>query len=497
MKTQVIQIDPHDDVISIRDKMSWVKASRMLLVFPRRTRVLSRPLDLQLLKRHADHLGVQLALVTRSVEIRDAAGELGISIFQSAAVAQRRDWKDGGEKANLIRQSPRPDLWKLRAEVFQTEAAWQNHPVVRLGLFSLAVLAVLAVLTIFIPSATIVLEPKIQTQNQTLEVSASQAVKSISLAGSLPVATTTIEVDGNKTAPSTGTAVFPDQPAQGIVRFRNQTTEIIGIPSGTVVETVGGAVIRFATTADGVADAGVGKTVDLPVQAINGGSDGNLPAGSLIAIEGDLGTSLSVSNPDPTSGGTEQTNVVPTGSDRTKLYDDLLGELQQKALLQLPQILTTGDVVIPDSLKVSETITETFVPAEGQPGNFITLSLQVQFQALYVKGMDIQSLAKGVMDSNLPVGFTPAVQTIQVTNLNAPATGADGIAHWQMVAERPLQARIDPSRVAQFVAGLKLQEANRRLAGTFSLASKPNIRVIPSWWPWAPWLPFRITTVVK
>ena len=57
MKTQVIHLDPHDDLISIRDRMAWAKTPRILLVWPKRGRVGVRPLDLTLLRRHAEKTG--------------------------------------------------------------------------------------------------------------------------------------------------------------------------------------------------------------------------------------------------------------------------------------------------------------------------------------------------------------------------------------------------------------------------------------------------------
>ena len=88
MKTQVIHIDSHDDFISIRDRMEWAKTPRILLVWPKRGRVEMRPLDLTLLRRHAESLGAELGLVTRQRQIRAAARELGISYFSTASEAQ-------------------------------------------------------------------------------------------------------------------------------------------------------------------------------------------------------------------------------------------------------------------------------------------------------------------------------------------------------------------------------------------------------------------------
>jgi hypothetical protein len=71
MKTQVLQLDPHDDIISTRDKLGWKQTGRILLVWPRKGHVLTRRLDLVLLARHTASLGAQLALITRDPQVRD------------------------------------------------------------------------------------------------------------------------------------------------------------------------------------------------------------------------------------------------------------------------------------------------------------------------------------------------------------------------------------------------------------------------------------------
>ena len=78
MKTHIIKLEPHDDVISTRDKMGWGKTGRILLVWPDRGRVLKRQLDLVLLQRHSNLLGVQLGIVCKDEDIRKQAQELAI-----------------------------------------------------------------------------------------------------------------------------------------------------------------------------------------------------------------------------------------------------------------------------------------------------------------------------------------------------------------------------------------------------------------------------------
>ena len=69
MKTQIIQLEAHDDIVSTRDKMGWSQTSRIVLVWPNKGKILDRRLDLVLLQRHSMLLGAQLALVTQEEEI--------------------------------------------------------------------------------------------------------------------------------------------------------------------------------------------------------------------------------------------------------------------------------------------------------------------------------------------------------------------------------------------------------------------------------------------
>ena len=173
MKTQVIQLDPLDDVASISDKMSWVKARRVLLVFPPRARILNRTLDMRLLRRQATKLGILLAIVTRSRELRRIASNEGIPVFTKTSRAQRSAWEVLPVAETPQRRGSRPNLRQMRLEAFPAEAHWRTLLGVRLLFFLLGILAVLALLFLFVPSATIQLIPETGIQNLTIPVSAN------------------------------------------------------------------------------------------------------------------------------------------------------------------------------------------------------------------------------------------------------------------------------------------------------------------------------------
>ena len=93
MKTQIVQLEPHDDYISIKDRMGWGQTTRVLLVWPLRGEILRRRLDLTLIKRHSIALGSQLALVTRDRDVRHQADQLDIPVYRSVREAEQSRWR--------------------------------------------------------------------------------------------------------------------------------------------------------------------------------------------------------------------------------------------------------------------------------------------------------------------------------------------------------------------------------------------------------------------
>ena len=492
MKTQVIQLDVHDDVTSIRDKMSWAKTPRILLVYPRRSRILKRTLDLRLLQRHALLLGAQLAIVAPSADIRQSARELGIPIFKTASIAQRRTWQADYASGVPVRRTPRADLRGMQRAALPAEGRWQDRFGIRLLFFTLAVLAVLALLVLFFPSATVTLSPETRMQSVAIPLGASPQVTNVDLAGSLPAHLASTVLERSKTAQVTGSVVTPNTPAAGMARFRNLGFGKVAIPAGTVVRTTGSPSVRFVTTTDAVMPAGVAKTLDVPIHAVEPGTSGNLPANTLVAFEGDLGTSLAVTNTSPTTGGSDHTAPIQTADDRTHLHDALVAEILDQCKTTLPQSLAQADTYFPDTLTVGKIISETYFPADGQTGATLSLTINLQCQAQYATAEDVNTFASLTLDAHLPDGFEPASSAVTAVSSGAPVTDAQGNTSWKILAQRLLRAHIDPVETMRSIQGRSLAAARRRLTSTFQLVAAPTIKVTPAWWPWLPVFPFRI-----
>jgi hypothetical protein len=498
MKTQVIQLDPQDDIISVRDKMKWAKAPRLLLVFPPSITLLSRTLDLLLLQRYATMLGARLGLVTASTEVRRAAQEMGIPVFASAVAAQKAEWLE--KESYLPRQKgrkERPDLGQMHRDAFPTEARWRGNSILRLTFFGLAVLAIIAMLVVFLPSATITLAPALETQSVNLSLSASADVVAISAAGGLPARNAMVTVESSRTVTVTGTTKIPDQPAEGLVRFTNLTMTVLGIPAGTVVRTLADTPMRFATLQDGVLAATPGKTLDIPIRAIDPGTTGNLPANALVVVEGGLGANLSATNPDPTTGGTDTTTTVPSADDRARLRSALIADLRGQTIEKLTETLEPGSTIFPDTILPVADLTETYSPEPGRPGGKLTLTISGEFRAEYASGSDLRSLETTVLDAGLPIGYEPMPETLTATRVGQPVTGADGVTRWTIILKRSMRLRLDTLLAAQLVDGRKPEAAARLLSERYRLGVTPEIKITPSFWPWLPMTTLRITMIIR
>lgn len=501
MKTQILQLEPHDDIISARDKMGWAKAGRILLVWPERGRILTRRLDLELLLRRSQSLGAQLALVTDDPDVRFHARQLAIPTYGSLRKAQKSHWRVPrnlrGSRLRKRIEEFRPgrteDLKTLQQAVRSSRPA-SLSPVQRLIFFTLGVLAVLSIASLLVPHAEIMLVPETRMQQVSLQVQADPDLEEINLSGLVPARWVEVTVEGRLDAPASGTTTFPVEPATGRVRFTNLTDQEVEIPKGTVV-LVPETGVRFAVTRAATIAAGPGASLLLPVQAITLGTAGNVESEQITAIEGVLGTRLTVTNTSPTSGGRDRTTPSPSRADQVKLKEELLDSLRETALAELQASSQPGDVLLEDSLMVVDILEEAYTPAAGEPGDRAALKLQVTYQALAAPGETLQELAHSILDATMPASFRALEDTLRIENELLPGSSADNFV-WNMTASRQIRAEIPETLAVQRAVGMSRDQALQQIQASLPLEESPQIRLSPGWWPRLPVLPFRISVNV-
>ncbi|MGZ9223131.1 MAG: baseplate J/gp47 family protein [Anaerolineales bacterium] len=494
MKTQIITLESHDDLISVRDRLSWAKTPRILLVWPKYEKVTLRQVDLKVLQRHAYSLGAQLGLVTRARRVRDDAEALRIPVFESTGQAQRVAWPKP-RRRRWVRRAPQKDLREKRELVSAKEATWRTHPAVRVGAFMIGVSSVLVLVALFIPQAQVRLHPETKLQSIVLPVTASPAVESVFITGTIPAREKRLIVDGTQTVIVTGEGVIPQSKAQGIAVFRNLTQQAVSVPAGTVVRTVDN--VRFVTTSDEEVDAGVGKLLEAPIEAVEGGLAGNVEVDTVVVVEGRLGLSLSVTNPEPLTGGREIPSVQASERDRERAKDELLETLENEARTILNEDIEVGDILFTDTLAVSQILSEVYDPPAGAAGTKLTLTMQVEYSALHTAASDLTELAALALNASLPPGFSATSDALNVKPTTEPIADDDGSIQWNVRAERSIVRQINNAQVMQMIQGVAVRRAQTLLENNLFLEDAPEIDLFPEWWPWVPIVPFRISVVTE
>ena len=501
MKTYIMHLEQHDDIVSIRDKMRWGKAGRILLVWPESGQILNRRLDLLLLQRHSISLGAKLALVTRDREVRYQAPRLGIPVFKSLRQAQSRAWRVP-RRFRKAQEQAEASLSRIHPDAAQPPATRrslperpprlrQPHPATRVVAFTLGVLAFLSIAAVLLPSAEVTLVPDRRVQESTIDVLASPDTSSVELSGNIPATWRSVTVEGRDSLPVSGSIEVPARVAIGRVAFTNLTDQPVNIPEGTIVRNLGPEVVRFEVTKAGELPAGPGGNISLPVASLSPGEGGNLPAGSLVAVEGPLGTQVSAMNHTATWRGSDRVEPAPSPQDRKRLFAKLQEALEETALLELENSLGAGDQVHPDTLHLVDVIEENYQPGEKQPADHLELNLRLEYQALVISADDLDELSRLVLDTNLPVGFQPLDDLVALTHLSDPKLESDHIISWRLQAQRVIQAQVKEPQAIQLALGQTPEGAQAQLVNFLPLERQPEITISPAWWPRLPILPFR------
>lgn len=494
MKTKIITLESHDNLISVRDKLSWAKTPRILLVWPKYEKVSLRLLDLKVLQRHADSLGAQLGLVTRWNNVRRDAESLNIPVFDSTASAQKDVWLESPPRKRRIPKPPQVDLRKKRDEVRIQEPAWVKSLLGRIILFAIGVLSVLILAGLFIPRAQVTLFPESKMVSAVIPVQASLSFNSVSLNGAIPAQEIFVIVDVEKTKTITSRIAIPKTKAKGFVQFQNLSSSEVTIPAGTIVATED--LIRFETLNRTVLTGGVNQIVEVPIQAVNAGEVGNVDAEKIISIEGPLGLSMTVINPEATSGGEDENAIGANENDRAVLREETLNELRLLAETQMRTELADKDFLIVDTLELKEILVEEFSPLENEAGDSLTLIMQAEFSALYVFGNDMQTLTSSYLNASIPEGFS-AIDEMQFELLDTPFTDSDGVTRFQLQISQNTVKHVDVLQVFNVIRGHNLQNAKDELVESFPFRQEPQITINPSWWNFLPLIPFNISVAVK
>lgn len=486
MKVQILPLDPHDDLASARDKLAWAQAQRVVFVWPDRARVLRRTLDLVLLRRQATRQGMQMGIVTRDPVVLDHARALRIPCFRSSTRLPEEVWQTGQGFAPDLPDRPEPRAPSLPPErdLLRPIPTWQ-----RTVILSLVGLTLLVSACLLLPSATITVYPVTFAQVQDVAFRIDPQAQAPDTEGHVPARQVVSRQTGALRVTTTGQGLVPGAPASGEVTFVNLTDALVLIPAGTGVLPAGRPDLRFTTTEDVSLPAGLGASAGGRVVALQPGPAGNLPAGSLNAIDGPLGLRASVTQPLPLGGGTQTTRASVAPADHATALRTLTEQLLSQAATEIEAQLAEGESLAPASLRIANTLAQEFDRQIGEPADSVGLKMTLEITGLVFRLEDATAAAAQVLARELPTGAQPVPGSLSTVVLAPRASSLDVLqVRIRQEGYQPLPTAL----VRKVVRGLRPAEAVAHLAAIPGQAQAAIVTTTPAWWPWVPWLDIRI-----
>lgn len=495
MKTQIIQLEAHDDTLSVQDKMDWAQAPRVLLVWPDQEKVLRDRLDLILLERYCSAHGSQLALLTKDPEVTFQAGKAGIPVFLTRRDAQLQPW------GKSFREFQRQDLQRFLVEKPLPESL-EREPApprrvlpiwARIPIFTLGVLSVLAIAAALLPNAEIRIQPAVKQRTMLIPFQAEGGGEGIGISGTVPGRELAIIVSAQHSIPASGSTPIPSGYARGLGVFTNLGEGPVTIPEGAILSTQGDDPVLFHTLAEVTTPQGSGEEVEVEIEAQHPGERGNVAENQIQLINLQAGAELAVSNPEPTEGGTDLSIPAPTQEDREQLSRLLDLALEEKAQQQIELTLEENDLLLSAQVGDYEVLEESYTPAEDAPGDTLWLDRTVQYRVYYASWQDLRALCEElILAQYQDSSYQPLLKSISLKQSTDPVQDRDLHYSWQMEVSWDETPLINQDQLIPLILGKSIQQASTVISTDLDLQGNPVIHTWPSWWQRLPVLPFRI-----
>jgi len=423
------------------------------------------------------------------------AEEVGIPVFFSRKTAQQDIWRRPQKKFSkeeFVTSSAVESPGNL-PERDESEEKFTLPDWARVTIFSLAILSVLSVLVIIIPSALIIPPESDQQQSLVIPVEAHQDVTSVLLSGLIPADEIKIEAETIGQIPTSGTLNIPDQYASGELTIQNLTDFPIVIPEGTVFMRSGESSAAYQNLTELEIPGSFGSEVSLKIKAVQPGTAGNAPAETVTSVLAPFGVDIEITNTEQIQGGTNRLVSAPDARDRQELKSVLSEQLTAAAQERISSLMTDDDLQLCEHPELLEITQEAYSPPSGEPGTLLELELSGQYSCAIVKQENLEKLINEILTTRYRnQNQVPIIESINYQMVNSPQKTAAGSYSWDLEITWEVENQIKESRVYSEILGTKPEDAASYLQKQLDWNQAPQIQLSPSWWFRMPFLPFRI-----
>jgi hypothetical protein len=521
----IYYLDVDDEITSAATRIRDTSDDRIALVLTAGSRVATSRINFMLLAREARKRGKRLAIVTSDPSTQSVARSAELPVFDSVgdyeragthapgdgaegmlaagagAAARTGTGRPGGAPADApaigaAGRSSGTSGSPSRASSSASNGPRVPWPAVAAGLFVIIVL-VSGGLFFLYPSATVSLTLDAQSIGPlSLQVTVDPRATSVNDAtATIPGVDKAFPVQADGTFSSSGQQV-DETAATGTVRFSSiNTLFAVPVVAGTTVSTSTGVAFTTTETVHVPAATVSGSTItrgvaDAPVQAVTNGTSGNVAANTITRLPSDLtAAKLSVSNPEPTSGGTHTVTQVVAQADVDAAAQDMLRQLDSafEADLGSPASHPSGSDLFPDTAKMGVAVCNPDPNGlVGQAMGSFELSCTATGTALVADLSNVTSLAERRITSLVGTGYS-LVEGSVTTVVGSP-TIENGTVTVPVTARASEVREISADQIRSEIVGKSLPEARDYLAGL----GTATISMSPSWADTMPSFDFRI-----
>jgi hypothetical protein len=493
-------LESDDEITDAVARLRATEDERVVLVVPPGSRIATGRINFRLLAREATARKLAFAVVSPDEQVRALA--IAGGVVARASVDEAEGALDRGEPPAPAAPPDAPTAEAAASAAVSTDAAARTSPddgdgqvaatrttltgsrrrrvaatsVVLIGLVLVGGWAGYR----FLPSASITIEPDSATLGPILvSVKAAAEADVIDVArGEIPAVAISIPLTVKATFPASGRETS-ETAARGVVVFSSAEQAVEQpIAAGTRVATAEG--VEFQTTQGVALRPSVGgpgpAEVRVPIEAVVAGPEGDVEAGTITRTSlGEFG--ISVTNPEPTTGGDRQQTPYVTQADYDAAAIDLQNRLSGELARQLrdPSIVPEGLTLFAETARLGS--------IEDRPAaDVIVGSSAPEFEltgvttahALAVDETLIGDVTAARLAAEAPEGMALRPETVRTEAGTGTARG-DAI-DYAASATGTAYSVVDPDALAQQVRGLPVSDARSILDryGTASVTVWPD-----------------------
>ena len=453
---------------------------RVVFVVPPGSRIATGRINFKLLSREAAARGLSLAIASPDAQVRamaTSAGVLGLATVAEAEAALRRGDTPvepvEPDAAVDVAEEPAAATADLGAEAAGTRFRWGSRRLAATVVVVLVVAITGMVASLqTLPTAEVSLTPRTVAIGP-LEVTVT-ALSTISQpdleARQVPAVALPIPLRVEGTFQASGSQRVEEQ-ATGEVVFSapgQALSRTVEIQALTPVFTAAG--IEFQTTATvalrpSVASDATAQVV-APIEAARPGPAGNVPAGAIDRVPSLADRGISVTNTEPTTGGSLEETPVVTREDYDAAAVDLENRLAGAlaAYLRDPANVPPGLTLYPDTAEPGPVSHEPRADElVGTKASQFRLSGRVGARVLAVDKDLVTEMARSALLAEIPAGMAVLPDGLSIET-------ADGRAEEERITFRSTARAdayepIDADAVLARIAGLPVSEARAILEG--------------------------------